>query len=164
MYHPVIDQHWLTLAKVTTMCMLTWSCGNYCTVVHLSVIVADWLTSPGLHDAVRLTYVPAVHINPILFHHHLLTMGQPVIQWLASDGLTSNHKHLMAQVNLLTCAFTVLGLTERASSIGGTRRVRSLGQVQAIPVSISVCSSVFWRDSSTWIESTKRVTFDHLLS
>ena len=39
------------------------------------------------------------------------------MQWLACGGLTLEHKHLMAWVNLPTCAFTVLGLTIRASGI-----------------------------------------------
>jgi hypothetical protein len=39
------------------------------------------------------------------------------MQWLACGGLTLEHKYLMAWVNLPTCAFTVLGLTIRASGI-----------------------------------------------
>ena len=79
--------------------------------------MADWLTLPGLYAAVGLTYVLPADMDPILFHHHLLTMGQPVMQWLACGGLTSNQQHLMAQVNLPSVAFTGIRLTVRASGI-----------------------------------------------
>ena len=46
------------------------------------------------------------------------TMGQPVMQWLASDGLTSSHEHLLAQVNLPNCVFTGSRSSKRASFTG----------------------------------------------